>query len=167
MWTAQVDWDLLGRNGRPFLNFFQPKSKNGPIILHTAMCQLYSTWKTSISLVNYNFSFFACSVRRKAIMSRDPIQYCMETDLTFQTIPPHIYKHVSGTTHPLHHHDVMHMCAIYRSMRIRSCCVCITICVRMGHKCKRPTRQYKWNVSIGYTPSPRCATSLYYDYTKF
>ena len=22
-------------------------------------------------------------------------------------------------------------------------------------------------VSIGYTPNPRCATSLYYDYTKF
>ncbi len=34
-------------------------------------------------------------VRRNAVKSRDPVQYCMETDVTFQTIPPHILKYVS------------------------------------------------------------------------
>jgi hypothetical protein len=36
-----------------------------------------------------------CRVRRKAVKKRDAMQYCMETNMTFQSIPSHILKDVS------------------------------------------------------------------------
>jgi hypothetical protein len=35
-----------------------------------------------------------CSVRRNAVRSRDPSQYCMESELFFQQLPPHVLEQV-------------------------------------------------------------------------
>lgn len=46
----------------------------------------------AMRMINF---FLTCSVRRNAVRSRDPIQYCMETELMFQALPIHVQDQVT------------------------------------------------------------------------
>ena len=55
----------------------------------------YPTVSKHILITENDQLLLTCSVRRNAVRSRDPIQYCMETELMFQALPIHVQDQVT------------------------------------------------------------------------